>query len=213
MAATLPVYSVWTRKTTRLCPLSSRRPLVTSSCQLVVTSPLVVLSLCHPLVILSRELVVTLPLAVFSLHHPLVLSLRQLVVASLLLVLLLRHPHVLSSRRLVLVSPLDPPPTRRLVVLSSRHLVISSSRHAALYCIITSAGCRIISHHSLIVPPSCPLIMPAGCCVASPCTPLSSSCRTGHPSTCHCLAIVYHQLHQTPSNAATVIECHHRRRL
>ncbi len=36
MVTTLPVDSVWTRKTMRLCRLLSRRPLVTSSCQLVV---------------------------------------------------------------------------------------------------------------------------------------------------------------------------------
>ena len=45
MAATLPAYSVWTRKTTRLCPLLSCCPRVVSSYQLVVASPLVVLSL------------------------------------------------------------------------------------------------------------------------------------------------------------------------
>ena len=38
MAATLPVDSVWTQMTMRLCRLSLHRPLVTSSCQLVVAS-------------------------------------------------------------------------------------------------------------------------------------------------------------------------------
>ena len=84
-----------TQKTTRLCHLLSRRPLVTSSCQLVVASPFVVLSLCRPLVILSRKLVVALPLTVLSLRHPLVLSLCQLFVTSLLLLFLLRRPLVL----------------------------------------------------------------------------------------------------------------------
>ena len=182
-----------TQKTTRLSHLLSRRPLVTSLYQLVVALPLVVISLCCPLVILSRKLVVALPLTVLSLHHPLVLLLCQLFVISLLLVLLLRRPLVLSSCRLVVVSPLDAPPSRcltvspsrrlvaslscrlvvssscRLVVLLSRRLVISSSRCAALslYC-----HASWLSHHlslPLIVPPSCPLIMPAGFCVASPC--------------------------------------------
>ncbi len=66
MAATSPVDSVRTRKTTRLCHLLSRRPGVVLSCQLVVASPLAVLSLCRPLVVLSRQLVVGLPLAVLS---------------------------------------------------------------------------------------------------------------------------------------------------
>ena len=41
MAATSPVGSVWTPKTTKLCHLLSRRPQVVSSCQLVVALPLV----------------------------------------------------------------------------------------------------------------------------------------------------------------------------
>jgi hypothetical protein len=99
--------------------------------------------------------------------------------------------------------------SRRLVVSLSCRLVILSSRRAALslYC-----HASWLSHHlslSLIVPPSCPLIMPAGCCIASPCTPLSSSCRDGHPSTRYRLAIFHRRLHQTPSNDAAVIKRHH----
>ena len=63
MTATMPVNSVWVRKTTRLCCLLLRRPLVVSSCQLVVASPLIILSLLLPLVALSCQLVVALPLA------------------------------------------------------------------------------------------------------------------------------------------------------
>ena len=184
--------ATWTRKTTRLCRFLSRRPLVTSSCQLVVASPLVVLSLCRSLVVLSRELVVTLPLAVLSLCHPLVLSLSQLVVTSLLLVLLLCRPLFLLSRRLVVVSSLTRCP---LFVSSSWCLVVSSYCHLrclillsslCVFCLVvppshrlvTPAGCRIISHHPLVVPPSCPLIVPSGCCCLSLCPPLVlSSCR------------------------------------
>jgi hypothetical protein len=77
MAATSPVNSVWTRKTTRLCRLSSRRPGVLLSCQLVLALPLVVLSLRRPLVVLSHHLVVASPLAVFSLCCPLVVLPRH----------------------------------------------------------------------------------------------------------------------------------------
>jgi hypothetical protein len=64
MAATSPVYSIWTRKSTKLCRLLSHRPQVISSSQLVDASPLVVLSLCRPLVILLRQLVVASSLAI-----------------------------------------------------------------------------------------------------------------------------------------------------
>ena len=77
MAATLPVDSVWTQNTTRLCRLSSRRPSVVLACQLVVTSPLVVLSLRRPLVVLSRQLVVASPLAILSLRCPLIVLVRK----------------------------------------------------------------------------------------------------------------------------------------
>jgi hypothetical protein len=73
MAANLPIDSIWTRKTTRLCHLSLRRPLIISLCQLVVASPLVILSLRRPLIVLSCQLVVAVPLAVLFLRHPLIL--------------------------------------------------------------------------------------------------------------------------------------------
>ena len=169
-----------------LCRLSSRRPSVVSSCQLVVTSPLVVLLLRRPLVVLSRQLVVASPLAVLSLRRPLVVLLRQLVVALPLAVLSLRHPLVNSSRQLVVASPLlvlslrPTPPSRRagwlLRRLSMRRpLIVSLSRRAASRCRVAPAGCRaIISRRPLVAPPSRPLIVLAGCCVASPCAALSS---------------------------------------
>ena len=69
---------------------------------------------------------------------------------------------------------------RRAALSSSRRLIVPPS-----CCLVMPAGCRIISHHPLVMPPSCSLIVPAGCCVASSCTPLSSSRRAGHL----CLAI------------------------
>ena len=224
MAATLPVDSIWTRKTTRLCPLSSCRPCVTSLCQLIVASPLVVLSLCLPLIILSRELVVTLPLAILSLCHPLVLSLRQLVVVSLLLALLLRVQLVLLSRRWLLYCLLTGrtlvvSSSRRLVVSSSRRLVVSSSRRLVVSSsrrLVVSSSCHLVvspSHrssyrhtswlsHHLSLSSCCATLLsshPAGWllrCLSL--NPLSSSRRAGHPLSCHCLVIVHRQLHQTP---------------
>ena len=108
MTATMPVDSVWNRKTRRVCHLSTRCPLVISSCQLVATSPIVVLSW-------SDQLVVALPLIILLLCHPLVLLSCQLVVASPLLVLSLLRPLDLSSRQLVVALPLGMPPSCRLV--------------------------------------------------------------------------------------------------
>ena len=173
MAATLPIASVWTPTSMRLCCLSSRRPGVVSSCQLVVASPLVVPSLRRPLVVLSRQLVVALPLAVLSLRHPLVNLSHQLVVAS--------PPRAaLSSSRCAdwLL--------RHLLVLCP--LVISWTHCGTSSCLVAPAGCRtIISRRPFIAPPSRPLIVLAGCCVASACAALLSSCRGPTP---------------TPSNAA-----------
>ena len=170
MAATLPVDSVWTQNTMRLCRLSSRCPGVISSHQLVVESLLTVLSLRYPRIVLSCQLVVTtLPLAVLSLHHTLLNSSCQLVVASLLLVLSLcpAPPLILLSRGWLL-----------LCLLTRHPLVISSSQRATSHCLVPPNGCcAIISCRPLVAPPSCPLIMLAGCCVACSCTALSSSRR------------------------------------
>ncbi len=187
VAATLPVDSVWTRKTMRLCRPSSRRPGVVSLCQLVVASPLFVLSLRHTLIVFSRQLVVASPL---SLRCPLVILLHWLVVALPLTVLSLRHPLVNSSHRLVVASPLlvlllrPMPPSRPIVApagccITSRCAALSSSRP-----LVASAGCRaIISRRRLVAPPSCHLIVLAGCCVACcPCAALSSSRRSPSPS-------------------------------
>jgi hypothetical protein len=179
-------------------------------CQLVVASPLLIFSLQYPLVVLTRQLVVALPLAVLMFRHPLVNSSRQLVVALTLLVLSLRpmppsHSLVapagccvasrgaalLLSRCLVVSSP------RRLVVSSYHHLIISPSRRAASRCLVAPAGCRtIISCCPQVAPPSCPLIVLAGCCVACPCAALSSSCRS--PSLMPSNAIERCCLHRTP---------------
>jgi hypothetical protein len=78
------------------------------------------------------------------------------------------HPLILLLCWLVVVSPLDMPPSCRLV--------ISSSLCATFHCLDALAGCRtIISCHPLIAPSSRPLIVLAGCCVASPCAAISSS--------------------------------------
>jgi len=203
MAATSPVNSVWTRKTTRLCCLSSCRPGVVLSCQLVVALPLVVLSLRRPLIVLSCQLVVA---SVVLPSHCLVAP-AGCPIAS-------RCPLVVpSSRQLVapaccrITSP-RPLVVPRAALSSSRRtgwllrrllmchpLVVLSSRCAASCCLVAPAGCpAIISCRPLVAPPSRPLIMLAGCCVACPCAALSSPCRSPLP---------------TPSNA---IKCHHHRR-
>ena len=178
MADTLPVDSVWIRKTTR--------PRVVSSCQLVVTSPLVMLSLRHPLV--SRRLVAPPPPAGCHIasHHPLVVPPTCPLVAPACcridtprsLVAPPSHPLVtpagscVASRCAAHFSSHRP---RRATLSSSRCLMVPPSRR-----LITPAGCCNISHRPLVVLPSRPHIVPAGCCVASPCAPLSSSWRAGH---------------------------------
>ena len=68
-------------------------------------------------------------------------------------------------------------PTGLLCRLSTcRPLVVLSSHHAASRCLVAPAGCRaIISCRPLVAPPSRPLIVLAGFCIACPCTSLSSS--------------------------------------
>ena len=217
MAATSPVNSVWTRKTTRLCRLSSRRPGVVLSCQLVVACRI---ASCHPLIVLpSRQLVAPVCCCIASPCPLNALPSHRLVAPA---------GCRIASRR-----PLVAPPSRQLVApacccitsprplvaprtaLSSscragwllrrfstrRPLVVLSSCCAASRCLVAPAGCRaIISCRPLVAPPSRPLIVLAGCCVACPCASLSSSCP---------LVIVHHQRHRTPSNAAAAIE--HRR--
>ena len=237
MAATSSVNSVWTRETTKLCRLSSRRPGVVSSCQLVVTSPLVVLSLLRPLVVLSRQLVVALPLAVLSLRHPLVVLSRQLVVASPLAFLVLRCPLVVLSCQLVVALPLAVLSLHHPVVNSSCQLVVASpllvlslrpaqlvvalpldsppSHRLARAASCAPAGCRAnISCCPLVAPPSSPLIMLAGCCFVfpCPCAALSSSHRSPLPTPSN--AIERCCRHRTPPpplplNAVSIVHrCH-----
>jgi hypothetical protein len=54
--------------------------------------------------------------------------------------------------------------------LSTRSpLVVSSSHRAASCCLVAPAGCWvIISHSPLVAPPSCPLVVLAGYCIACP---------------------------------------------
>jgi len=58
-------------------------------------------------------------------------------------------------------------------LLTRRSLVVSLSRHATSRCLIAPVGCRIIiSRRPFAAPSSRPLIVLAGCCVASPCAAL-----------------------------------------
>ena len=162
MAATSPVDSVWTRKTMRLCRLSSRRPGVILSCQLVVASPLAVLSLCRPLVVWSRQLVVASPLAILSLRCPLVVLSRQLVVALPLAILLLCLPLVNLLHQLFVASPLlnlllhPAPPSRPLVApagcsVASRRAALSSSHCLVVPPLVVSSRQLVVMPSSLVV--------------------------------------------------------------
>jgi len=186
MAVTLPIDFVWSRTTTRLCHLSSRRPGVVSSCQLVVASPLVVPSLRRPLVVLSRQLVVALPLTVLSSRCPLVVLSHQLVVALPLAVLSMHHPLVYSSAcyyiasprtllaprsalsfschvgwllcRLSMCRPLVVPP----LVVSLCQLVVAPSSLVILLChrpLILSSCCWLVVALPVFAPPSRPLVV------------------------------------------------------
>jgi len=113
-------------------------------------------------------------------------------------------PFILMSCQLVVVLPLDTPPSRCLVVSLCR---LSLSRRASwLSChhLLLSSHCTTLL--------SCPLIVLAGCCVACPCTILSSSRRSPSPTPSntvgHCCR------HQTPPplpplNAVSIVHrCH-----
>jgi hypothetical protein len=97
------------------------------------------------------------------------------------------HPLVLSLHRLVVVAlPLDALPSHRLVVLLCH-----------LRCLVTPASCHtIISRCPLIAPPSHPLIVLAGYCVACHCAALSSSRRSPSPMPSNAAKHCCH--HQTP---------------
>ena len=185
MAATSPVDSVCTRKTTRLCHLSSRRPRVVLSRQLVVALPLAVLSLHLPLVVLSRQLVVTSPFDEPTSRH-LIVSLCHLSLSRR--ASWLSHHHLLSSscctalssshragwllcclslrRPLVVASPLVILSFRRSLVVLSCQLVV------ALPLLALSRPSR-----QVITPDCCPIASP--CPLVAPRTALSSSRRAG----------------------------------
>ena len=66
------------------------------------------------------------------------------------------------------------------------------------------ACCHIASPHPLIVPPTHPLVVPAGCCVASRCSALSLSCCLVVPP----LAVSSRQL-VVASSSLVVLSLHH----
>ena len=177
MATTLPVNSVWTRKTTRLCLLLSRGLRVVSLCQLVDALPIVVLSLRHPLIVLTCQLVVGSPLAVFSLRHP--LSSCCTSVLSHCLSSSSRYvAHSSSHRAGWLLGRLDAPPSHRLVVSKC--------------CLLLSCCTSWLSHHHLLSSSCCTALLIshllAGCCDTSPCAALWLSHRL--LSSSHCMALL-----------------------
>jgi hypothetical protein len=191
IAATLPVDSVWTRKTTSLCHLLSSHPSVISSCQLVVALPLVALSLCRPLLVLSS---CQAPACCsITSRRPLIAPPSRLLVAPAgchivswcPIVAPLSHQLVAPACcRVTSPCPLVAPRAALFSsccaswllrhLLTHRPLVILSYLRAASRCLVMPAGClTIISRCPLVAPPSHPLIVLAGCCVASsPCAAL-----------------------------------------
>jgi len=215
MAVTLSVDSVWTWRTTRLCRLLLHHPLVTSSCQLVVALPLVVLSLCRPLVNSSRQLDVASPLLILSLLCPLIVLSRQLVVALPLAVLSLRHPLVNSSHQLVVASSLlilslcPASPSHPLVAptgccVTSRRSALSSSRGLIVAPLVVLSRQLVVAPSSLVVfSLHCPFVL-------SLCWLIVALPVLAPPS--RPLVVVHRPRHQMPSNAAAAIEHHRHRR-
>ena len=122
-----------------------------------------------------------------------------------------RHCHLLSSSRRTSLLPHRLSSSSCCAAHSSsrragwllRHLstrcplVVSPSRCAASRCLNASAGCRIVtSCCPLVVPISRPIIMLAGCCVASHCAALSSSRRSPLPTPLNAVERCCH--HRTP---------------
>ena len=136
------------------------------------------------------------------LSHRLLPSSRCATLLSSRRAILLSHHLSSSSRRAGWLSHRLSSSSHRaswlLCCLSMRRpLVVSSSCRVASRHLVEPAGCRIIiSRCPLVAPPSHPLIVLAGCCVASPSPP-------SHP-----LVIFHRQCHRTPSNAAAAIERH-----
>ncbi len=204
MAATLPINSVWTRKTTRLCCLSSRRPGVVLSCQLVVASPLVVLSLPRPLIVLSRQLVVASPLTILSLHCPLVVLSCQQVVAQLVAPACcpITSPRPLVAPRTALSFSrcagrlLHCLSTRRpLVISSSCRLVVPSLVVSSCQLVVAPSSLVILSLHRTLVLSSCWLVVVVPV-LAPPSRPI---------------VLFHHRRHRTPLSAAAAIKHHSHR--
>jgi len=173
------------------------------------------------------------------------------------------HLIVTPSRQLIAPACCCIASPHPLIALPSRHLVppagcrIASCRPLLRHPLVNSSHQLVVASPLLIlslrpVPPSCPLVAPSGCCVASQCATLLSSCclvdlpliassrqLVVAPSSLavlslHCplvlsscwlvvalpvlvppsrpLAVVHCRRHQTLSNAAAAIEHHRHRR-
>jgi hypothetical protein len=149
-------------------PLVVLRKLVVASSLIALPSrpivmppshPLVVLSLCRPLVVSSHWLVVVLPLVAPPSCHPLTLPLSLSCAGWLLC--------RLSSCR-----PLILPPSCSLLILSLRRPLVVSSH----WLVVAMPLIALPSRCPLTPPLSCRLAL-AGCCVASSCAALLSSCH------------------------------------
>ena len=197
MAATQSVDSVWTRKTTRLCRLSSRRPLSSPRCaswlshdSLLSSSHCAALSSTRRASLLLHRLSSSPHCSALSsscpaswLSHCLSPSFGCATLLSTRRTSLLSHrlssssrcaprrPLVLLLRRLVVASPLDAPPSCRLVV--------------SLPCLSLPCRASWLSRHHLL--PS------------SRCTALSSSHRAGWLLHCLAATAAIHRHLQTPT--------------
>jgi len=189
--ANQPINSVWSRKTTKLCHLSSHSPRVISSCQLVFASPVVVLSLPRPLAVLLRASWLSHRLSPSShcaalssscraswlLHYLLPLSFCATILSTRCASLLShhlslssccapRHPLVFLSNRLVVAALSS---SRRLIVSSSRRLVVPPLVILSRQLVVAPSSLVILSLHRPLVLSSCwllvmlPLLAPPSC--------------------------------------------------
>ena len=196
MAATLPIVSVWTPTSTRLCRFLSHRPgclVMPAGCRIASCRPLIAppsrclvapagchIASCRPLIALPSHRLVAPAGCCIASHHPLIAPPScQLVVPACCHItspcpLVALHAALSFSRRAGWL-------LRRL---STHHpLVVSLSHRAASCCLVVPAGCcTIISCHPLVAPPSHTLVVLAGCCVACPCAVLLSSRRSPSPT-------------------------------
>ena len=171
----------------------SRHLVVPAGCRIASCCPLIVPPFCHlvaqaccciaspcPLMVLPSRRLVAPPGCCIAYRHPLIAPpSRQLVAPDFCC--------ITSARPLVV--PRTALSSSRcagwlLRCLSMRRpLVVSLSCRATSRCLIAPADCHvIISCCPLIAPPSHPLIVLAGCCVACPCATLSSSCPSPSPT-------------------------------